>query len=30
LRLGDLFAILILGITFLVLYDLAEQLDGEN
>jgi len=30
LRLGDLFAILVLGISFLFLYDLAEQIDRDN
>lgn len=30
LRLGSIFAILVLGILFLVFYDLAEQLDGDN
>lgn len=30
LRLGSISAILILGVLFLILYDLAEQLDGDN
>ena len=30
LRLGNFFAILVLSLVFLVLYDLAEQLDGDN
>jgi integral membrane sensor domain MASE1 len=30
LRLGDIFAILVLSLVFLVLYDLAEQLDGDD
>lgn len=30
LRLGDIFAILVVSLVFLVLYDLAEQLDGDD
>ena len=30
LRLGSISAIMILGVLFLVFYDLAEQLDGDN